>query len=120
MLDIGPEHLAGGGALDGHGSGDTIAANRRNHRRGAPMTERRVIVDPLAFGRAAAQPGHVGLGPGLVDEDQPAAVPLTLDRAPPLTTGFDVGALLLAGVQRFFYRSGSSPAGRSRWPAGCS
>jgi hypothetical protein len=59
-------------------------------------------VDPLPLGRAAPQPGHVGFGPGFIHKHQAPAVPIGLDRLPPLTPGLDVVALLLAGVQRFF------------------
>ena len=80
---------------------------------------RRVVVDPLVLGRSAPQPRHVGLGPGFVHKDQPSAVPIALGRLPPFTPGLDVVALLFAGVQRFFYRSGSSPAEHSKWREAC-
>jgi hypothetical protein len=54
---------------------------------------------------AAAVPvpaGHIGLGPGLVDEYQAPRVKPSLMRLPPGPAAGDVGAILFAGVQRFF------------------
>ncbi len=50
----------------------------------------------------AAQRGHVGLDPGLVDEDQPPRVETGLPRSPSLPPTGDVGARLLKGEQCFF------------------
>jgi hypothetical protein len=47
-------------------------------------------------------PGHVGLGPSLVDEDQAFGVKPVLVFLPPLAPAGDVGAILLAGVQALF------------------
>ena len=63
---------------------------------------RHIRDQPGAAGAAPVGTGHVGLRPGLVDEDQagrikPALVALPL-RAPPR----HVGPILLAGAQAFF------------------
>jgi hypothetical protein len=55
-----------------------------------------------AAGTAPVPPGHVGLGPGLVDEDQASRVKPALMLLPPGAPSGDVGAILLAGVQAFF------------------
>jgi len=47
-------------------------------------------------------PGHVGLGPCLVDKDQPFGVKPALVFLPPLAPAGDVGAVLFAGVQALF------------------
>jgi len=47
-------------------------------------------------------PGHVGLGPGLVDKDQPFGVKPALMFPPLLAPAGDIGAVLLAGVQALF------------------
>jgi hypothetical protein len=47
-------------------------------------------------------PGHVGLGPSLVDEDQPFGVKPALIFLPSLAPTGDVGAILLAGAQALF------------------
>jgi hypothetical protein len=46
--------------------------------------------------------GHVGLGPGLVDEDQAGRVNPALILSPLSPSPCDVGPILLAGVQAFF------------------
>jgi hypothetical protein len=46
--------------------------------------------------------GHVGLGPGLVDEDEPRGIEPSLIALPALTPPFDVGTVLLGRVQAFF------------------
>jgi hypothetical protein len=47
-------------------------------------------------------PGHVGLGPGLVDKDQAFGVKPALVCLPPLAPAGDVGAVLFAGMQALF------------------
>lgn len=49
---------------------------------GHPMTERRGGAQPLALEAAAAPAGHLGIGSGLIDEDQ--AMRLELGMAPPI------------------------------------
>jgi DNA replication protein DnaC len=51
---------------------------------------------------AIARSCHVGLGPGLVDEDQACGVDPGLVFFPLLTPSRDVGAILLAGEHGFF------------------
>jgi hypothetical protein len=46
--------------------------------------------------------GHVGLHPGLVDEDQSLWVNLVLVLFPLQAPARDVGPVLLAGAQAFF------------------
>jgi hypothetical protein len=55
-----------------------------------------------AFGSPAPQRRHVGLDPGLVDEDQPTRIQPGLPGAPASATPRDVGSGLLKGEQRFF------------------
>jgi hypothetical protein len=56
----------------------------------------------LAAGAAPAQPGHLGGGPGLVDEDELRRVELGLEIEPGLAACGYVLARLLAGVRRLF------------------
>jgi len=44
-------------------------------------------------------PGHIGLGPSLVDEDQATGVKPALVLLPPDAPARDVGPVLLGGVQ---------------------
>jgi hypothetical protein len=48
--------------------------------------------------------GHVGLGPGLVDEDEPPRIDRRLTRLPALTPPGDVRPVLFGGAQAFFER----------------
>ena len=56
----------------------------------------------LAAGAAPAQPGHLGGGPGLVDEDELRGVELGLEIEPGLAARGYVLARLLAGVRGLF------------------
>jgi hypothetical protein len=46
--------------------------------------------------------GHVGLGPGLIDEHQTPGVKPALMHRPSGPAAGDFGAILFAGVQSFF------------------
>jgi hypothetical protein len=56
----------------------------------------------LAARRAAMRAGHVGFGPGLVDEDQPSRIKPALIGFPARAPSGDVGTILLGGEQCFF------------------
>ena len=47
---------------------------------------------------------HIGLNPGLVDEDQTAGIDASLVQFPPAAVASDVGSFLLAGEHGFFLR----------------
>jgi hypothetical protein len=57
---------------------------------------------PFATSGAAAQPGHLGRGTGLIDEHQMVRIEVRLRVEPGLAPPGDVGPLLLAGVRGFF------------------
>jgi hypothetical protein len=57
---------------------------------------------PVAAWCPAAQTGHVGFGPGLVDEDQPSRIKPALIGFPACASSGDVGTILLGGEQCFF------------------
>jgi hypothetical protein len=69
------------------------------------MAVRGVVAHPDAAPRPTAQPGHVGLGGAFVDEDQPVRLLAHPGLTPPRPVRprrAHVGALALAGDQRFF------------------
>ena len=59
-------------------------------------------LDPLSDRRPAPERGHVGLGPGLVDEHQAGGVDPTLIQNPLRPPARDIGAILLGCDQRLF------------------
>jgi hypothetical protein len=67
-----------------------------------PMPMRRVIDQPLTDRVAAAKPYHGGVGPRLVDKDQPRRVEHALLAHPASARADHIGALLLGGIQSFF------------------
>ena len=66
------------------------------------MTVRSVTDQPLAFGRAAAQARHIGLGRRLVDEDEPGRVERSLAAFPAPAGLGDIGPVLLGRMERLF------------------
>jgi hypothetical protein len=59
-------------------------------------------IPPAAAGTAAVDARHVGLGPGLVDEDQARRVKPALILLPAGAPACDVRSVLLGRVQAFF------------------
>jgi hypothetical protein len=45
---------------------------------------------------------HVGLGPGLIDKDEPYRIKMALITFPTFPPPFDVGPVLFGRVQAFF------------------
>ena len=78
LFDIGAESVAIDRAIEDAGRVDPVEAQRGDEGHGAPVDVRGAPDQALALGRPAAQGRHVGsdffLGPGLVDEDQPARI----------------------------------------------
>src|SRR5258708_13625169 len=66
------------------------------------MTARHLRDQSLASGAASAEPRHVGLRPGFVDENQPSGGDFVLVPPPLPPPPRDVGAILFAGVEAFF------------------
>lgn len=68
------------------------------------MAERHTHAKPLASRAATMGAGHVGLGPGLIDENQALGVQVDLPVEPGLALAQDVGAVVLAACAVFFLR----------------
>ena len=77
-------------------------AQRRQKGQRSPAAVRHLGDQPRAAAAAAMAAGHIGFGPGLVDEYQAPGVKPALMRLPSGPAAGDVGAILLAGVQNFF------------------
>ena len=102
LLDIGAKAGAVDRPVNDAGSGDAVVAQCRQKSQRAPAALRHLGDQPRAAAAAPVPAGHVGFGPGLVDEHPALRVKLALMRLPPVSATGDVGAILFAGVQRFF------------------
>jgi hypothetical protein len=102
LLDIGSEALAVDRPVEDARCSQPIAAQRAKEGQRAPMTMRSQAAQALALRPPASQRRHVGLDPGLVDEDQPPRIETGLPGSPALSSPRDVGAGLLKSEQRFF------------------
>ena len=71
-FDIGVEDQPVHGRIDNPRGDEALAAQPGNQGLGAPMAERRLGSQPLAFQKPSAQPDHFGVGAGFIEEDQPA------------------------------------------------
>jgi hypothetical protein len=102
LLDIGEEASAVDRPVDHAGGIDAVVAQRGQEGHRAPAAVRHFGDEPRAAQRAAVAARHVGLGPGLVDEDQPRRIELALMQLPSGPLPRHVSAILLAGVHAFF------------------
>ena len=73
-LDIGLEDDPVHRRVNDPGCDEALAFEARHKGLRAPMAKRRLAVQPFALRRTPAQPGHLGVGSGLIDEDQPPAL----------------------------------------------
>jgi hypothetical protein len=102
LLDIGKEALAVNRTIDHARRVEPVAPQSRQECQRSPFAERCLGEEPLASRASSVCARHVGFGPGLVDEDQTRRIELSLVFLPALTPPFDVGPILLGGVQTFF------------------
>ena len=102
LFDIGQEAGAVERAIEDAGSGNTVVAQRGHHGQRVPVAVRAGRAQPLASGTAAMRAGHVGLGPGLIQEHEATRIKLALRALPPAPAPGDVRAVLLGGHQAFF------------------
>ena len=102
LTHIGGEPLPVDRPVEHEGGVYAVVAQRRDEGHGAPVAVRGLGDQGLAPCAPAVGPDHVGLGPGLIDEDQPPRVNLALMALPPRPAPGDVGAVLFAGVHGFF------------------
>jgi hypothetical protein len=89
-------------SVDDAGRGEAVATQRRQEREGSPSPEGRFGDEAFASGASAMGARHVGLGPGLVDEDKPPRIDPRLTRLPPFTPPGDVRSVLFGGAKTFF------------------
>jgi hypothetical protein len=102
LLDIGAEALAVDWSVEDARRREPIPAQRAEEGQCAPVAVRSQAAQPLAFRPPTAQRSHVGLDPGLIDEDQALGIEAALPGSPSLAPAGNVSARLLKGEQRFF------------------
>ncbi len=102
LFDIGQKAGAVERAIEDTRSGNPVVAQRGHEGQRVPVPVRAGRAQPLASGTAAMRAGHVGLGPGLIQEHKPARIKLALPALPPAAAAHDVRAVLLGGHQTFF------------------
>jgi hypothetical protein len=102
LLDIGQEDLAIDRPIDHTGRIDAIGTQRGQESERAPAALRRIGDQPFAAKAAPMRARHIGLGPGLIDEDQTSWIKPALVTLPLCAPAGDVGPILLAGAQAFF------------------
>ena len=102
LLDVGAETLAVDRAVEDARRGEPVAAQRAEEGQRPPAAVWREASQAFAFRPPAAHWGHVGLDPGLIDEDQPPRIETGLPGSPASAPVRDIGAGLLKGEQCFF------------------
>jgi hypothetical protein len=102
LLDVGPEALAINRAINDTGRGDAIAPQDGEEGHCSPMPMWDVSAQRLAAPIPAVAARHIGLNPGLVDEDRTAGIDASLVQFPPAATPSDVASFLFAGEHGFF------------------
>ena len=102
LRDINLETLAVDRAFEQPWGVDPVMAQCSQEGRGVPMAMRNLGVKPHPAWRPAAQRRHIGLGPGLVDEDQTLRRDLVLILGPLRPPPCDVGTVAFASHHGFF------------------
>ena len=101
LLDISTEALAVNWSVEDARCSEPIAAQRAEEGQRAPVAVRSQAAQPLALRPPTSQWSHVGLDPGLVDEDHALRIKTGLPGPPSLAPAGNIGACLLKGEQRF-------------------
>ncbi len=102
LLDIGAKAVAVDGAVEDTWRGDPVNPERSNEGQGAPSPLRHLGEETSPPPATTVRAGHIGLGPGLIDEDQTPRVEAMLILAPLPAPADNVRAILFAGAQGFF------------------
>lgn len=110
LFDTGLENLAVDWPVDHPRGDDTVVAKGGDEGHRVPVSEGSLADQALTPCRPTPQRGHVGFGPGFINEDKPLDVNLALMRLPALALALagDVGPVLLTGQSGFFWLSPSA------------
>jgi len=102
LLDISKKGFAIDRPINDAGCVDPVGAERGKEGEGSPTPMRNLRHQPCTAGATAMGARHIGLSPGLIDEDDAGRIELALVLLPARPPPCDVRAVLLAGVQAFF------------------
>jgi len=102
LLDIGAKALAVDWTVEQARRRDVVVAQGGEKGRGFPLALRDLVDEALSLRRPTAKPGHVGLRPGLIDEDQTPGIDEPLVGAPARAMAAYVRAILLAREEGLF------------------
>ena len=102
LLQPGEETLGVDRAIQDAGRDDAVPSQSGHEGECLTRAVRHFADQTLTSGAATMQAGHVGLHPGLIDEDQTGRSNLALPLMPLAPSAGDVSAILLAGAQAFF------------------
>jgi len=89
-------------SVEDQGGDNAFLTQAGNESRGTPVAMRRTTDQALPTSTAAMASMHVGLGPGLINEDQAPGIEAVLIIAPPPACGSDVRPVLFVGQHGFF------------------
>ena len=109
LLDVELEERAVDRTVDDPRRSDAIEAQRPDEGHRPPVTVRNALLEALAAWPPAAQRGHVGLDPGLVDEHEPLGIDATLIRFPALRRRAMSGRVRSAATAVFFEAEALGP-----------
>ena len=104
LSDPGQESAAVDGTVEHHRGDDAVMAQGGDQGAGIPVTEGGSTNHARAAWAAAIKARHVGLGPGLIEKDQPMRIQPGLQFAPGTARLGDVCTRLLGGSERLFLR----------------
>ena len=102
LIDIGPEALAVDWTIENPWGLDTITPQGGEEGHCLPVTVRDLCREPAAPRAPTSDWSHVGLGPGLVDEDESPWIKKSLIFLPACPLAGDVRPILLAWQHAFF------------------
>jgi hypothetical protein len=102
LLDVESEEFAVDGAIDDPRGIDAIDPQGCDEGERLPVTVRNPRCQALSPRSPAAQRCHVGLDPGLIEEDEPFRVDAMLMSLPSLPLASDVWPILLGRQNAFF------------------
>lgn len=102
LLDLCGEAVAVDRPVEHARRDDAVVPEPGDEGQRLPMAVRHLVEQGLALGAPAMRARHVGLSPGLVDEDHAPRVYPLLEPEPALAAAGDIGPVLLLGEERLF------------------